>query len=299
MQLNGKPIVDDYSETFDAVMVAFVVTGPTREIAREAAYETKGLGRSATQPPCECTIAHELDESQTPDGRPGYELHAFDRKVRHLRECLALRLRKGCLPYPKTAVFNALPADLASGDDESVIDLTGTVVHRFADGFAEQRTEDGRELLVLPRMDGPMTVERTYRTLVAVTGGMFLVFGKDDSVLEAALQATAEAAAGRWTTAKCAASGSKVGAIHETDMPATTNHRFCPSLTAQVEDSHVPEGVGCIYEVIVSGPDETAVRDGMRAGIAAASRHDAVVRIGTANYGGKLGSGQIALRDLL
>ena len=296
-------MLDDYSETFTAVMAAVIVTGPTPHIASEAAYETKGLGRSATQPPCECAIVRKLPPEETPDGRPGYLLVAFDRKAKHLRECLALRLRKGTLPYPQTAAFDGLGTLAAKYDEAEMIDLHGTVVQRFADGFDKEETRDGRTLMILPRMDGPMSVERTYRTLRAVTGGMFLIYGTSDEVLDAAMRATAAAAAVEGfdglVTAKCAASGSKVGGINDTDMVATTNHRCCPSLRDQVDDSLVPDDVTRIYEIIVSGPTEEAVRAGMAAGMRVAAADESVVGIGTANYGGKLGSGQIPLRDLV
>ena len=303
LQLNGTPVDDDYSETFTARMAAVWITAPTRELAREAAYETKGLGRSATMPPCEATIARELSPEHTPDGRPGFELHLFERKTKHLRECLALRLRKGTMPYPGTAVFNGMPSErTAATSPDDVIDLHGTVVQRFADGFGGETQHEGRTLLQIPRMDGVMSVERRYPTVATVTGGMFLLFGADRDVLEAALACTKAAGATRpLTTAKCAASGSKVGALNETDMVATTNHRYCPSLreAGRVDDSKLPDGIGCVYEVIVSGPSDDDVRAAMAAGLVEAARHESVRQLSTANYGGKLGSGQIALRELI
>lgn len=305
LRAGGVPVADDYSETFTATMAAVLLTGPSEAIVREAAYETKGLGRSATQPPCEATIVREVPASDTPDSRPGVLLAMFDRKAATLQECLALRLRKGAMPYPQTAVFDGLPASLA-GDE--TLDLAGTVVQRFADGFDTTESLGERELMILPRMDGPMRVERRFRTLAAVTGGMFLIYGRDDGVLDAALAATDIAhtanqtdidEAGRFTTAKCAASGSKVGGINLTDMVATTNHRCCPSLRDRIDDSQLPPEVSRVYEIIVSGPTEAAVRRSMRAGIARAAESGSVVAIGTANYGGKLGSGQIPLRDLV
>ena len=304
LALNGVPIQDSYSETFTARMAAVWITGPTNEIAQQAGYETKGLGRSATQPPCEATIAQfDVDGQHTPDSRPGVMLHLFDRKVKHLRECLALRLRKGTLPYPQTAVFNALPADLASGaSDEDTIDLAGTVVQRFADDFDDEHElkfgDSSRTVMRLPRMDGSMFVERRFPTIEATTGGMFLVLGADRHVLDASFAATRAAADG-FVTAKCAASGSKVGGKNLTDMVATTNHRYCPSLREQIDDSALPDDVKCVYEVIVSGPTEAGVRAGMARGIAEAVRHESVLAIDTANYGGKLGSGKIPLAELL
>ena len=96
---------------------------------------------------------------------------------------------------------------------------------------------------------------------------------------------------------KNAASGSKVGAKNYRDMVATTNHHYCPGLVGD-PDSALPDSVRCVYEIIVSAPREEEVRQGMRAGIEAATSIDGVLQIHTANYGGKLGKGKIYLHSL-
>ena len=63
-------------------------------------------------------------------------------------------------------------------------------------------------------------------------------------------------------------------------------------------DSALPDSVRCVYEIIVSAPREEEVRQGMRAGIEAATSIDGVLQIHTANYGGKLGKGKIYLHSL-
>ena len=71
LEINGVPIQDDYSETFSGRLARVMVTSVTRRWALEAAMETKGLGRSATSPPCEATLEREVGPDETPDGRPG------------------------------------------------------------------------------------------------------------------------------------------------------------------------------------------------------------------------------------
>ncbi|QDT63172.1 formylmethanofuran--tetrahydromethanopterin N-formyltransferase [Calycomorphotria hydatis] len=294
LQINGVPIQDDYSETFAAQMVRVLVTSVNRRWAYEAAMETKGLGRSATAPPCEATIECELGPEDTPDGRPGFVIQMMDRKLEKLQQCMALRIRKGAVPNPKTAVFNLMPPELA----EDHVDLEGTVIQKFGDGYETEMEYCGRNVYRIPRMDGWLYVERKFGTREAVTGGMFLILGdSDENALAAAEKALDAAGKVPLIVVKNAASGSKVGAKNYTDMVATTNHTYCPTLHPH-EDSQIEDNVKCIYEIIVSGPRESDVRAGMKAGIEAATDSPGVLAIHTANYGGKLGKGKIPLHSL-
>lgn len=293
LTINGIAILDEYSETFAAHAARIVVTSINRAWAFEAAMETKGLGRSATTPPCEATLERELTPDQTPDGRPGFLIQLMDRKLELLKNCLALRIRKGALPNPQTSVFDAMPADYV----QERADLEGTVVPRFGDGFEVAMTHHGRTVYRIPRMDGFMYVERQFGITEAVTGGMFLILaGSLAACLEAAERSLAALGRVDEVVAKCAASGSKVGAKHYTDMVATTNHHYCPLI--DTDESHLPAGVQCVYEIIVSAPREASVRRGMRVGIEAATEVDGVMAIHTANYGGRLGKGKIHLHSL-
>ena len=323
LEVNGVPIQDDYSETFSGRLARVLVTSVTRRWALEAAMETKGLGRSATAPPCEATLEREVGPDETPDGRPGFIIQMMDRKLEQLARCLVLRIRKGALPNPKTSVFDALPAELA----EESIDLEGTIIPRFGDGWEEAARAFGREVFRVPKMDGVFHVERRFGVVrEAVTGGMFLILAdSDESALRAAEAALDEVSRIALVVVKNAASGSKVGARHYHDMVATTNHRYCPTLTgasptlagasptlagasptlagasptlAGDVESALPDSVRCVYEIIVSAPRLEEVRRGMRAGIEAATAAGGVVEIHTANYGGKLGKGRISLHAL-
>ena len=295
LQINGVPIQDDYSETFSGRLARVLVTSVNRRWALEAAMETKGLGRSATSPPCEATLEREVGPDETPDGRPGFVIQMMDRKLEQLAACLVLRIRKGAIPNPKTSVFDALPPELA----EEAIDIEGTIIQRFGDGWEEAVEAYGRKLFRVPKMDGAFHVERSFGVVrQAVTGGMFLILAKfDEAALEAA-EAALEAVSGiPLVVVKNAASGSKVGAKNYRDMVATTNHHYCPTLAGDA-DSALPESVRCVYEIIISAPRLDEVRLGMRAGIEAATAIDGVEQIHTANYGGKLGKGKIYLHSL-
>ena len=294
LTINGVPLQDDYSETFSAQMCRVLITSVNRKWALEAALETKGLGRSATAPPCEATLERELSPSETPDGRPGFLIQMMDRKLEQLQQCLALRIRKGAVPNPKTSVFDALPSTMAEGH----VDLEGTVIQKFGDSFEQEIEAFGRQVYRIPRMDGWLHVERKFATREAVTGGMFLILAdSDENALAAAEKTLEEASKVPLIVVKCAASGSKVGAKHYTDMVATTNDAYCPTLPRQT-DSQLWDEVKCVYEIIVSGPRLTDVRTGMKTGIEAATSMHGVLAIHTANYGGKLGKGKIYLHSL-
>ncbi len=295
LKINGVPIQDDYSETFSAQLCRVLITSINDKWAFEAAMETKGLGRSATAPPCEATLERAVGLAETPDGRPGYIVQMMDRKLETLSKCVALRLRKGAVPNPQTSVFDWLPAGMA----EDYIDLEGSVIQRFGDGYEEElELYDGRLMYRIPRMDGLFHVQRKFGVTEAVTGGMFLILADSiDNALAAAEKSLTAVAAIPEVIVKCAASGSKVGAKNYTDMVATTNHTYCPTLT-HLEDSHISSDVKCIYEIIISAPRDLSVRAGMKIGIEAATASAGVLGIHTANYGGKLGKGKIQLHEL-
>ena len=228
LEVNGVPIQDDYSETFSGRLARVMVTSVTRRWALEAAMETKGLGRSATSPPCEATLEREVGPDETPDGRPGFVIQMMDRKLEQLARCLVLRLRKGALPNPKTSVFDALPAEMA----EESIDVEGTIIQRFGDGWEEAAETFGRQVFRVPKMDGIFHVERRFGVVrEAVTGGMFLILADSDETALGAAEAALEAVSRiPLVVVKNAASGSKVGAKNYHDMVATTNHHYCPAL---------------------------------------------------------------------
>ncbi|MBV8911476.1 MAG: formylmethanofuran--tetrahydromethanopterin N-formyltransferase, partial [Acetobacteraceae bacterium] len=93
-------------------------------------------------------------------------------------------------------------------------------------------------------------------------------------------------------------SGSKVGAFTSSSMPASTNHRLAPTLRAQIDDTLVPEGVGAVFEVVIDGVSEDAVREAMRRGLHVAAAAGAV-HVTAANFGGDLGEFHFPLRELL
>lgn len=293
-KVEGTSIDDTFCETFTVRIARILVTSVNRKWALESALETKGLGRSAAIPPCEASIETEFKPENTFDGRPGFIIQFLDRKAEGLKEWSIVRIRKGILPNPKTSVFDALPREMAV----EFLDIKGTMIQEFGDGFEEEAAAFGREVYRIPRMDGYFHVERRFGIAKGVAGGMFLILAKtDESALEAAERAVEATKAVPYVVGKFASSGTKVGGKIYRDSVATTNDAYCPSLAGR-DGSKIPEGVKCVYEVIVSGLRLEDVKRALKEGIESAARVQGVAKITSANYGGALGTGRISLKDL-
>jgi formylmethanofuran--tetrahydromethanopterin N-formyltransferase len=293
-KINGVPVEDTYCETFKVRIARIVVTSVNRKWAYESAMEAKGLGRSATIPPCEASIEAEAKALETPDGRPGFIIQFLDRKIEPLKEWFIVRIRKGVMPYPKTSVFDVLPKELA----EEFVDIKGTIIQTFGDGFEEETEAFGREVFRIPRMDGYFHIEKKFGITKGVTGGMFLILAKSDkAALEAAERAVEGVKGVPFVVGKFAASGTKVGGKNYREAIATTNDAYCPTL-ARNEGSRISGDVKCVYEVIVSGLTLEYVRKAMKVGIENAVKINEVLKITSTNYSGTLGKGKIFLRNL-
>ena len=79
--------------------------------------------------------------------------------------------------------------------------------------------------------------------------------------------------------------------------PPPPTIQFAPTLRAQVDDSLLPDGVGSVFEIVIDGVSEDAVREAMRRGLhaAAAARR---AHVTAANFGGKLGQFHFPLSEL-
>jgi formylmethanofuran--tetrahydromethanopterin N-formyltransferase len=294
LKVNGVPIEDTFCETFTVRIARILVTSVNRKWALESALEAKGLGRSATIPPSEASIEAEAKPDETPDGRPGFIIQFLDRKFELLKEWSIVRIRKGIMPYPKTNVFDALPPAMA----QEFVDIKGTMIQTFGDGFEKEAKAFGKEVFKIPRMDGYFHIERRFGIAKGVAGGMFLILAKsDEAALEAAERAIEGIKSVPHLVGKFAASGTKVGGKNYKDAIATTNDAYCPTLT-QNEGSKLSEDVKCVYEVIVSGLRLEDVRRAMTVGIENATKVQGVLKITATNYGGTLGKGKIFLRSL-
>ena len=57
-----------------------------------------------------------------------------------------------------------------------------------------------------------------------------------------------------------------------TNLKASTNHPYCPTLRTLVPDSVVPEGVTCVYEIVVNGLTLDAIKNALESRCYSSSR---------------------------
>jgi len=294
MEINGTRILDTFAEAFPIWLSRVIITAATRDWAYRAAVEATGFATSKIGCPCEAGIERYLGPEETPDGRTGIAiLICADKK--NMRSNVADRISQCILPAPTASAFDGFP------DAESRF---YTRMHYFGDTYEEPCIVGGRRCYRIPVMEGEYVGEERFGTVKGIAGGNFLVMGKDQqSALSGAVAAAEQVTGMPGIITSCAggivASGSKVGCRHyRFPMPASTNHRWCPSLKDRIADSLVPQGVESVYEIVLNGTGETPVKDAMRTGIRAAAETGNVLYIGASNFEGKLGQYRLGLHDL-
>mgnify|MGYP003854210271 CR=1 FL=1 len=311
---HGVEIEDTFAEAFAMTATRVVVTAATPEWVRIAAWSATGYGTSVIACDAEAGIECELSPQETPDGRPGAALlfFAFNREA--LQKAVVNRVGQCILTCATTACYNGLPI---TGD--KVIRVGGQLRY-FGDGWqmskvlepqpelppplielAGKKIRLRRRFWRIPVMEGEFVCEDFFGTVKGVAGGNLLILGENAESSRAA----AEAAVLAMRQVRgvilpfpggIVRSGSKVGSRYK-KLRASTNDAFCPTLRGLV-NSALPEGVACVYEIVIDGLSESAVREAMRVGLKAACR-PGVRRISAGNYGGKLGPFHLRLYDLL
>jgi formylmethanofuran--tetrahydromethanopterin N-formyltransferase len=294
MEIGGTKILDTYAEAFPTWLARVIVTAVSERWARAAAVEATGFATSKIGCPCEAGIERPLTAEETPDGRTGVAVLICSEK-KNLQENVAARIAQCVLPAPTASAFDGFP--------DAVVRFH-TRMHYFGDAYEERCRVGGRNCWRIPVMGGTYVGEERFGIVKGIAGGNFLVMGGDQpSALDGA-EAAVDAMAGLNGVITSFAggvvgSGSKVGCRnYRFPMPASTNHAWCPTLKRVVDDSEVPDGVGSVYEVVVNGVDETAIRTAMKAGIQAAVGTGGVLYIGASNFQGKLGPHKFPLHDL-
>jgi formylmethanofuran--tetrahydromethanopterin N-formyltransferase len=293
MELEGVEIEDTFAEAFPIKVARVLITAVNEKWAMEAAKETTGFGTSVIGCPAEAGIDKILTSEETPDGRPGVAIMICNFKKDGIKDQLLGRLGQCVFTAPTTAMFNGLDAE-----EKLPIKL-----HFFGDGFEYEKEVGGREVWGIPMMEGDFICEEEYGVQAGVAGGNFFILAKDQmSALTAAENAVAAIRQVEGTitpfTGGVVASGSKVGSKYKF-MHASTNEKFCPTLRDKVEGSEIPEGVNGVYEIVIDGVSEEAVKEAMRVGIKAAVKVPGVVKISAGNFGGTLGKYHFKLKDVL
>jgi len=293
MELEGVEIEDTFAEAFPIKVARVLITAVNEKWAMVAAKETTGFGTSVIGCPSEAGIDKILTSEETPDGRPGVAIMICHFKKDGVKGQLLGRLGQCVMTAPTTAVFNGLEAE-----EKLPIKL-----HFFGDGFESEAEVGGRAVAKVPVMGGEFICEEEYGVKPGVAGGNFFILAKDQlSALKAAEDAVSAIGQVEGTitpfTGGVVASGSKTGSLKYKFMHATVNEKYCPTLKDKVE-SELPADVNGVFEIVIDGVSEEAVKEAMKVGIKAAVKVPGVVKITAGNFGGTLGKYQFKLKEVL
>ena len=293
---NTLKIQDTFAEMFTLWVGRVLITAQNEKWAQIAAGLTTGFATSVIAASAEASIERTVPADQTPDKRPGILIQIYNRDRFELKHQLMERIGQCTLTCPTTAAFNGLPG-------KRVLKV-GSSLRYFGDGFQKKALIGGRKCWKIPVMEGNFIVEDGFGAQEGIAGGNFMIFAENQ---EAGLKAAEAAAEAIRTNVQdvimifpggvCRA-GSKAGSL-KYKLKASTNHPYCPTLRTLVPDSVVPEGVTCVYEIVINGLSLDAIKAGLKEGVTAAACVPGVVKISSGNYGGKLGPHKAFLKDAI
>jgi formylmethanofuran--tetrahydromethanopterin N-formyltransferase len=271
-----------------------VITAATEAWAVEAARSMTGFATSVIGCKCEAAIERTIGAGETPDGRPGIAVLLFAMDREGVGKRVLERVGQSVMTCPTTACFDGLPGA------ERTVPL-GQSLRYFGDGFQASKVIAGRRFWRIPVMEGEFLVCESVGVGRGVGGGNLVIGAGEEDAALAAAQSAVEAMRGDGIALPfpggIVRSGSKVGALTSKSLPASTNHQMAPTLRAQISDTLVPNGVGALFEIVIDGVSEEAVREAMRRGLHAAAGAGAT-HVTAANFGGKLGEFHFPLSEL-
>lgn len=300
MEKNGVEIEDTYCEAFGNYFARVIVTAEDKNWLDICAQEATGYGTSTIH--CDSEAARDvyISPDDTPDGRVGAALMFFVGDKKKMGKVLLGRIGQCVLTCPTTACFDGMETSL---DPEKEFEVkSGYNLKFFGDKF-EEKIDDPVEGWKIPVMDGEFIVESKFRVGKGIAGGNFLIIGENQSATLKAARKSVEAIKDIPNVIApfpggVARSGSKVGSKYDF-LGASTNDPLCPTLKDKIDNSQLKEGENCVYEVILDGATENAIKSAIKHGIQAAIEVAGIKRISAGNYGGKLGKYQYNLHDLL
>jgi len=297
MEFEGVEIEDTFAEAFPIKVARVLITAVNEKWAMTAAKEMTGFGTSVIMCPAEAGIDKIASSDETPDGRPGVYAMICTFGYKALDAQLLARIGQCVLTSPTAAVFNALE----NGEKEFNI---GFKLKFFGDGFETEEELNGREVARVPIMGGEFVIEKNLSAKAGVAGGNLFILAKDQMSALTAVEAAVEAimqVEGTITpfTGGVVASGSKPSSSKYKFMHATINEKYCPTLKDKIEDSELPADVNGVFEIVINGVSEEAVKEATKIGIEAAVKVPGVVKITAGNFGGTLGQYKIQLKEVL
>jgi len=298
MKIDGVEIEETFAEAFPMYAARILITAKDYKWAEIAGLEATGFGSSVIMSPAESGIERFVPPEKTPDKRPGVLIQIFQKSYPELRQQVIARVSQCILTAPTTRAFDGLPQVKRKM-------RIGSVIAKFGDGFEKKVKMFGRDMWVIPVMEGEFMIEETIAAVKGVAGGnLFILAENMDAGLEAAVKAVEairKHVPGVITPfpGGVVRAGSKVGSLKYPKLTATTNHKYCPTLRGIAPDNQIPEGVKSVYEIVINGLTVKAVTKAMGVGIKAAIKVPGVVKITAGNFGGKLGPYKIYLTEAL
>ena len=294
LTLDGVEVVDTFAEAFPMTAARAIVTADTVGWAATAGRTMCGYATSVIGCDAEVAVERVLGPEETPDGRPGVSVLVFAFSRDALEKALTNRVGQCVMTCPTTACYNGLPLG------EKSVNVAGKLRY-FGDGWQVSKRLEGRRIWRIPVMDGEFTCDELFGTLKGVAGGNIVMLGRDPSATLRAAERAADAMRGCPEVilpfpGGIARSGSKVGSKYKR-LRASTNTAYAPMLRGLVP-TDLPDGVRCVYEIVIDGLTLEAVERATAVGIRAACR-DGLSQVSAGNYGGSLGPFHIRLHDVL
>lgn len=295
MKINGVPIDDVAAEAFSAFFARLVVTARNGEWVYNAARSAVGCATSIIGCACEAGIEAHHSDFKTPDARPGHELLFFAKTKEGLCRELVRRVGQTLLTVPTVTVFNGLE----EGENFEL----GTKIGFFGNGFEKTVKRFDRECVSVPITSGEFLLEKTVKIGEGVAGANFWIYAESHKAgLKAAEKAVRAISVMPGLilpfTGGVVASASRMGSRYSA-LKASTQEDFCPSIPIEKNpDRKLPENVKALFEIIIDAVSLETAKSAMAVGIRVACG-GGVVKIGSASFGGKLGSINIPLRDIL
>ena len=287
---------DTFAEMFPLWVGRVLITAQNEKWAQIAASLTTGFATSVIAASAEASIERAVPADQTPDKRPGILIQIYNRDRFELKHQLMERIGQCTLTCPTTAAFNGLPG-------KRVLKV-GSSLRYFGDGFQKKALIGGRKCWKIPVMEGNFIVEDGFGAQEGIAGGNFMIFAESQEAGLKAAEAAADAIRANapdvimiFPGGVCRA-GSKAGSL-KYKLKASTNHPYCPTLRTLVPDTVVPEGVTCVYEIVVNGLNLDAINNAMKQGVTSAACYPGVMKISSGNYGGKLGPFKAYLKEAI
>jgi len=298
MIINGVTIDATFAEAFPMKGTRLIITAMNAKWAMISAQAFTGFATSVIACGCEAGIEKLLDESETPDGRPGVSILIFAMGGKGLAKQVETRAGQCVLTSPTSALFSGLD----NPDKEIAL---GQNLRYFGDGFQISKMIDGKRYWRIPVMDGEFLTQEKTGVHDSVGGGNFLVLAESQAQALAACEAAIEEMRKLPNIIMpfpggVVRSGSKVGSKFKA-LNASTNDAFCPTLKGQTKSELSPE-VESVMEIVIDGLTKEDIDKAMRVGIQAIcdlGAENGIRRISAGNYGGKLGPFHFHLQEIM